>query len=282
MKKIFTIIALSLISMVSAQNKLPYKIFTADGIETSYSEMLKEIEKTDVLLFGEYHDNSLVHWLQLKTVQDASKVRKLVLGAEMIEADDQLQLNRYLSGEIDQKAFDTLARIWPNHKTDYKPLVDFAKDNKLNFIATNVPRRYASLVYKGGFEKLEVLSDEEKLWIAPLPIAYDKNLPGYKKMFDEMGDHGGENLPKAQALKDVTMAHFIIKNSSQNSLFIHFNGTYHSDFYDGIYWYLKSERPKMKILTIATVTAPELKLAIEDRKKADFIIVVDQDMTKTY
>lgn len=282
MKKIFTIIALSFISMVSAQNKLPYKIFTADGTETSYSEMLKEIEKTDVLLFGEYHDNSLVHWLQLKTVQDVSKVRKLVLGAEMIEADNQLQLNRYLSGEIDQKAFDTLARLWPNHKTDYKPLVDFAKDNKLNFIATNVPRRFASLVYKGGFEKLEALSHEEKQWIAPLPIAYDKNLRGYKKMFEEMGDHGGENLPKAQALKDATMAHFILKNSNQNSLFIHFNGTYHSDFYDGIYWYLKSEKPKMKILTIATVTAPESELAIEDRKKADFIIVVDQDMTKTY
>ncbi len=282
MKKIFTIIALSFVLTVNAQNKLPYKIFTADGTETSYSEMLKEIEKTDVLLFGEYHDNSLVHWLQLKTVQDIVKVRKVVLGAEMIEADNQLQLNRYLSGEIDQKAFDTLARLWPNHKTDYKPLVDFAKDNKLNFIATNVPRRYASLVYKGGFEKLEVLSDEEKLWIAPLPVAYDKNLPGYKKMFDEMGDHGGENLPKAQALKDATMAHFILKNSNQNSLFIHFNGTYHSDFYDGIYWYLKSEKPKMKILTIATVTAPESELAIEDRKKADFIIVVDQDMTKTY
>ena len=48
-----------------------------------------------------------------------------------------------------------MARLWNNFKTDYKPLVDFAKDNNLKFIATNIPRRFASLVFKGGFEVLE-------------------------------------------------------------------------------------------------------------------------------
>jgi uncharacterized iron-regulated protein len=33
------------------------------------------------------------------------------LGAEMIEADNQHELDRYLKGEIDQKAFDTLAPL---------------------------------------------------------------------------------------------------------------------------------------------------------------------------
>ena len=282
MKKIFTFIALTFLLQIGAQNKMPYKIFTPDAKESSYADMLKKIERADVVLFGEYHDNSLIHWLQLKTIQDASKARKLVLGAEMIEADNQSQLDRYLRNEIDQKALHTLARLWPNHKTDYKPLIDFARTNKLPFIATNVPRRYASMVYKGGFEKLEILAQDEKQWIAPLPILYDKNLPGYKNMFEEMGDHGGENLPKAQAIKDATMAHFIVKNSQQNSLFIHFNGSYHSDYYDGIFWYLKQHQPKLKVLTIATVTASELKLETAHHKKADFIIVVDQDVTKTY
>ena len=67
---------------------------------------------------------------------------------------------------------------------------------------TNVPRRYANLVYREGFEGLENLSDEAKGYIAPLPLKYDPELPGYKKML-EMASHMGEgmnaaNLPKAQ------------------------------------------------------------------------------------
>jgi hypothetical protein len=65
------------------------------------------------------------------------------------------------------------------------------------FSATNIPRRFASLVFKNGFEALDKLSDEEKNWISPLPILYDATLPGYVKMVEEMCGHGGENLSKA-------------------------------------------------------------------------------------
>ena len=244
--------------------------------------MLREIEKNDVLLFGEHHDNSIIHWLELSVAKDLSKTKKLVMGAEMIEADNQKQLDQYLKGEISQKQLDSMARLWPNYKTDYKPLVDFAKENTIPFIATNIPRRFASMVYKGGFERLETLSAEEKTWIAPLPIAYDPTLPGYTKIIAEMGGHGGENLPKAQAIKDATMAHFILQNLKPNSLFLHYNGTFHSDNHDGIYWYLKLANPKLKILTIATVSQKELTFVKENYNKADFIIVTDEDVTKTY
>ncbi|MDZ7848538.1 MAG: hypothetical protein U5L96_18310 [Owenweeksia sp.] len=38
---------------------------------------------------------------------------KLTFGAEMWEADNQDELNLYLQDSIDQKALDTLARLWP-------------------------------------------------------------------------------------------------------------------------------------------------------------------------
>jgi uncharacterized iron-regulated protein len=47
--------------------------------------------------------------------------------------------------KLDQKQLDSTARLWKNYKTDYKPLVDFAKENYFDFIATNMPRRYASV-----------------------------------------------------------------------------------------------------------------------------------------
>lgn len=268
---------------MTAQDKKAYQLFDAKGKKTSYKKLLKASEQSELVLFGEYHDNPISHWLQLELTKDLHKTQSLVLGAEMIERDNQLQLNQYLSGEINQKALDTLARLWNNHKTDYKPLVDFAKQNNLRFIATNIPRRYASMVYRGGFEVLDTLSVEQKQWIAPLPVKYDVSLPQYQKMLEMGKDHGGENLPKAQAIKDATMAFSILENLQPNSVFVHYHGSYHSDFYEGIYWYIKQDKPQINIVTIATVSQSDLsKLEEEHKDKADFIIVVDQDMTKTY
>ncbi len=267
----------------TAQNKSPYAIYSKSGKKTSYEKLLKAAQKTDVVLFGEFHDNSVIHWLEFEFLKDMHQKRALVVGAEMFEADNQIQLNQYLKSEIDQKRLDSTARLWPNYKTDYKPLVDFAKEKAIDFIATNVPRRYASLVYKQGFEALEKLSSEEKNWMAQLPIAYDPKLPGYVKMMAEMGGHGGDNLPKAQAIKDATMAYFILKNRKENTLFIHYNGSYHSENFEGIYWYLKKDKKDLKILTIATVSQAGIsKLEKENYQLADFILVVDDDVTKTY
>lgn len=283
MKLYYTLTALILCALLQAQDKQPYQLYTKNGKKTTYKKLLKASADADVVLFGEHHDNALVHWLQLEFTKDIAKNKELVLGAEMIEADNQEQLNQYLAGQINQKAFDTLARLWPNHKTDYKPLVDFAKDKNIPFIATNIPRRYASMVFKKGFPALDTLPDNEKAWMAPLPIAYDATLPGYVKMLEMMGRHGGDNLPKAQAIKDATMAYFIAQNLRPNTVFVHYNGTYHSDNFEGINWYLKRGKPKAKIITIAAVSQADImQLQEEHLQKADFILVVDEDMTKTY
>lgn len=283
MRNTFILFCFIIYSFSFAQNKMPYQIFDKNGKVTSYNTLIKTSAQSEIVLFGEYHDNAIIHWLELEFAKDLQVKKKLIFGAEMLEADNQTQLNQYLKDEINQKQLDSTARLWPNYKTDYQPLVDFAKEKNIPFIATNIPRKYASMVYKKGFESLEVLGETEKSFIAPLPISYDSNLPGYKKMVEEMEGHSGENLPKAQAIKDATMAYFIVKNLQKNSLFIHYNGSYHSDKYEGIFWYIKKSNPKAKITTIATVTQKNIsKLETENKNKADFIIVVDEDVTKTY
>nr|WP_281501076.1 ChaN family lipoprotein [Cellulophaga sp. F20128] len=245
--------------------------------------MLKSLTKDDIILFGELHNNPISHWLQYEVTADLNQTEQLVLGAEMLEADNQTQVNNYLAGIIDAKALDTVARLWPNYKTDYAPLVDFAKENELIFTATNIPRRYASLVYKKGFSALDTLSKAEKQWIAPLPIAFDSELPTYKNILKMMGDHGTPELVMAQAIKDATMAHFILQNHRTNTIFIHYNGAYHSDNYEGILWYLRKEKSDLNYTTITTVLQENLKkLEKENLSRADFIISVDSHMTNTY
>ena len=245
--------------------------------------MLNIIERKDIVLFGELHNNAISHWLQFEVTKDMQQTRNLVLGAEMFEQDNQPAIDLYLQGKLSHKALDSMARLWKNYNTDYAPLVNFAKENNIVFAATNIPRKYASMVAKGGFTVLDTLSVNEKKWMAPLPIAYNAELPGYKNMLTMMPGHGGENLPKAQAAKDATMAHFILQYYKPGSLFIHYNGVYHSENYEGIMWYLKNSQPMLAITTITTVSQKDIhQLSKENKGKADFIICVDDDMTTTY
>ncbi len=269
--------------IASAQVRPNYALFDAKGRKLSYDKLVKRAAEAEVVLFGELHNNPVAHWLERAVAEELAARGPLVLGAEMIEADDQAALDRYLRKEIDQAGLDTLARLWKNHPTDYAPLVDLAREKGLPFVATNVPRRYARAVSQGGFEALDTLPQEQRAWIAPLPIAYDATLPGYVKMMTMMGDHATPNMPKAQALKDATMAHFIRANLKPGARFLHFNGSYHSDFHEGIGWYLRRARPDLKVVTIATVTQDQLdRLEGEYLDQADIIIVVDGTFPGSY
>ena len=128
----FVFIILSVVFSAFKSDKPAYMLFTKEGKKVKYSKMLNEVKDADVILFGESHDNPIAHWLELELTKDLYAVEKdkLVLGAEMFETDNQLILNEYLDSLISQSYFEDEARIWPNYKTDYKPLVEFAKKSR--------------------------------------------------------------------------------------------------------------------------------------------------------
>ena len=283
MKNKLIVIAFLLFSNSVFSQKTAYVIYNSKGKKVSYKKMVKKLVEKDVVFFGEIHDNPIAHWLQYEVTLDFSNSRQIILGAEMFEADNQIFLSDYVKKTSTYEDLDSLARLWPNYKTDYAPIVNFAREKQLQFVATNIPRRYANLVYKKGFEALDSLSSEEKEWMAPLPIPFNSELPSYKNILEMMGDHGSPELVKAQAIKDATMAYFILKNYKKNHLFVHYNGAYHSDNYEGILWYLKRERNDLNCGTISTVSQKNVnKLLKENYNIADFIICVDENMTKTY
>src|SRR5688572_14039488 len=233
-----SVILMSMCLCAAAQVKPAYQLFTKEGKPASYDKMINDITQADIILFGELHDNSINHWLELQVTKDVyAAVHSLTLGLEMFESDDQLVLNEYLEGTIEERHLLSEAKVWDNYKTDYKPLVDFGRTNTLKVIATNIPRRYANLVFRKGIESLSTLPAEASQWIAPLPIEIDLNLPGYKSMMAVDGHQSGgnENMAKSQAVKDATMAHFILKNNAKP--FLHFHGAYHSKNFEGMYWY---------------------------------------------
>ena len=321
-----------------------YQIYTAKGKKISYAQYIEMMgssieeqgEKTGrpatVILFGEFHDNPIAHWLQLQTTQDVYAEMKeeldeiavpLALGAEMFETDQQAALDEYLNptdtstktetmvtpmgammgGDPQYDKLKKAVKLWPNFKTDYKPLVDFAKENNLPFIATNIPRKYATLVYRGGLSALDTLPADKKQLFPTMPMPYDSSLNCYAEIFKATGGHGGQNLPMSQAIKDATMAWKIYGNLPTvpekyegGSVFIHYNGSYHSDNHESIEWYINQEEKARwsvsrfavppqptKVITIATRTQANVStLEKENLGIADFIIVTPDNMTKTH
>jgi uncharacterized iron-regulated protein len=289
MKLSLLILLLGLTVTLSAQDKPAYKVFTGEGKKADYEDIINEVSKADFVFFGELHDNPIAHWLELEITKSLfdTKSNNLVLAAEMFETDNQILIDEYFAGIIKETSFESEVRKWSNYSTDYKPLLNFAKDNGLKFVAANIPRRYASVVSAGGFEALEKISAEGKKFIAPLPVEYDPELACYKEMLSMGGggamSHANANFPKAQAIKDATMANSILKNWQKGQTVIHYNGSYHSDRYMGIIWYLKKYNPSVKVETIATVMQDDInKMSDEYKGNADFIIIVPSSMTRTY
>lgn len=282
-KSALFVIVVTLFGFVS--DNPAYQLYTDAGKQADYDDMMKDILEADIILFGEYHDNPICHWLQLEVTEDlfSEHGENLVLGAEMFESDNQLLMDEYLAGLISQSSFETEMRLWPNYETDYKPLVEFARENELPFVAANVPRRYASMVYGGGFDTLSYLSEEALQYMSPLPIEYDRELGCYQGMLEMSQGHGGENLLMAQALKDATMAHFIMQNWEEGKVLIHYNGAYHSDNHEAIEWYLKKANPDLKVVTLSTCSQEDVsKLEKDYEGAANYIICVSANMTSTH
>lgn len=283
---------LLMLSFGAFKPKPSYQIFIGEKSKAiDFDKMMKGLKDADVVFFGENHNNSLAHWLQMQVLKSLNVTtgKEVIVGAEMFEADDQLILNEYLSGLIKEDHLIKEAKVWDNYQTDYAPLVNYAKEHELSFIATNIPRRYANVVARNGLQALEELGSEPKQYMAPLPISVDYELSSYKEISAMMAGHmghassRGKNLVNAQAIKDATMAHFIIQNFSEGLVFYHLNGSFHSKNKQGIVHYLQIANPDLNIVTITAVDQEEIE-ALEDANQglADYVIAIPTDMTKTF
>ncbi len=274
-------------NIIMAQDKPAYILYNNKGKKVKFSKMVKDLAKSDMIFFGEYHTNPISHWLELELAKSLHEIKgdSLYLGAEMFENGNQLVLNEYLAGFYpEKKMLPEITQLWKNYKTDYRPLVEFAKENNLRFIATNIPRRYASMIYKHGMEALDMLSPEARAMIGPLDKYYDATV--YEDMKANMGGHippTMDNIQLAQASKDATMAMFSVNSFTPGNLLLHIDGSYHSNNYRGIVWWVNKIKPGLDIKTITTLTMSEWNEKSKKERKsiANYIIVVADNMTQT-
>ena len=294
--RLYTLFLLALLGMLycgiaKAGSPVSYRIFDRNGTEVTFDELISGAGKSDILLFGEIHNCPITHWLELKVLESLNENKHpLTVGLEMIERDVDQVLQEYLLGTISEERYLKEGKHWDNYETDYAPLVDYAKENGIPVIGTNVPRRYADLVNRKGVEKLKALPQSAQVLFVPLS-KFEPESVGDANIFATMSMMKGKahdpqhiaNLQAAQSLKDATMAWNIAGHLPPGGILVHYHGRYHSDNGNGIPHYLKQFVQDAKICTISALRQESMdKLDEAYVGIADFIIVVPEDMPTSY
>jgi uncharacterized iron-regulated protein len=258
----------------------------------------------DVLFFGEEHNDSVTHYLEkamLAAMQEKYGER-VALSMEMFDRDVQPVMDEYLQGLIREKHFTKDARAWSNYR-DYRPMVEFAKEKKLDVVCANAPTRYTNLAGRKGQEALQALPAATKKHFAPLP--YDTASGDYYAKLMGLPRHSdgaqkdtakktdmpamlmpGFSLITAQSLWDATMAYsiagYLKKNKGKKVM--HVNGRFHSDEGFAVATQLHKYAPKAKHLIISTSSDPNFPNVNweEYKPQGDYIIITDPAVPRTY
>jgi uncharacterized iron-regulated protein len=277
---------------ISAQDSMSnhYKIYDSKAKQiVSIDKIVADMGAVNVLFFGEEHNDSAGHYLENKIFRAlyAAYGSQLTLSMEMFETDGQLVLNEYLAGQIEESRFSKDVRLWSNYK-DYRPMIEFAKQNQLSVIAANPPRRYVTMASRRGMQSLDSISKEAKKLLPPLP--YDTLTGRYREKFFEImkGSPGGDN-PKvyhSQSLWDAGMSYSVykyLKTNKERKIF-HCVGKFHTDEKLGTAAQLHLLNKKLKILNISCFSDASFNNPDWDKFSSlgDYIILTNPDLKKTY
>ncbi len=274
-------------SIFGQANPENYRIYDAKGNPATLNQILDAIGKNEVVFLGEQHDDSTAHALQAeifrKTMENYAKGRKVALSLEMFERDVQTILNEYLAGLITEKKFLDDSRPWGNYKTDYRPLVEYAKQNQIPVIAANSPRRYVNMVSRNGREALSKLSPEAKKWLPPLPYSEPSKTYGdkFKALMGASPEAqmGIDKILASQSLWDAGMSYSISEFLKQNkdALIVHLNGAFHTENRLGTVEHFLKYRSKAKVLVVTLRYEDDFKNFDKTKHTdiGDFVILTD-------
>ena len=234
-----------------------------DDKEISLSQAVEIASDYDVVFFDEYHDQTAIHRAERNfLIEYYKKNPQMILSMEMFERDVQQDMNGYLQGKITEEEFLAASRPWNNYLPDYRPLVEFAKENDVFVLASNIPRRIAAQYAKTG--NFSLISETDRIYLP------QEHLVEYEAYYDKFKNYmlqGSDRSPmmmtperielfyKAQCLKDDTMAESIslFANAHKDTKILHVQGAFHGDEHLGVVEKLNKLNPALKTVVITPV-----------------------------
>lgn len=276
-----------------------YRVVATDTRnETTFEQMASRLARARVVFFGEQHDDPRTHAAEVELLHALARSgRPVIVSLEMFERDVQGALDDYLAGSITEADFLARSRPWPRYATDYRGIVELARERGWRVLAANVPRPTASAVARAGLAVLDTLSVS-----ARGDAAGELSCPGddYRARFlAETRSHSagsgsapqpGDTLPTAvaerfylaQCVKDETMAESIVRAlrvARRNAIAVHFNGSFHSDYGHGVVARVARREPGWKLAIVTAIPSrdPALAPVAPNAGRADFLIFTLRD-----
>jgi uncharacterized iron-regulated protein len=254
--------------------------------EVTPGQVIDDLAAADVVVLGEEHDNEDVHRAYLRIIEGLYKKRSnMVISMEMFERDVQPILTEYVFGTASESAFLAAARPWPNYKTDYRPVVEFAKVHGIPVIAANTPRDLARAVAKGGLEAAK----GSPYAAANVATPKDEYWEAFKGAMTEHGSMTADESTvelfyAAQCLKDDTMAESIVERLRKeradrpDTILVHLCGRFHSDYRRGTVARILSRDPELRVLVVSAVEVkdPASGTFTADHDIGNFVVVVPE------
>ncbi|MBS9835879.1 ChaN family lipoprotein [Vibrio alginolyticus] len=232
-----------------------YQLYTPSGEHIALSKLPIELQQADVILIGEWHTHAGVHRFQTDMLKQLTSYdRSLALSMEQFTRNKQPVVDAYLRGEIGEQYLMKQANAWPNYESDYRPLVEFAKQKNLPVIAANAPKSIVRCIGRQGLDYINKLDDDQRMFIAQ---AINTGSSPYKEKFMASMHHGKpeqtEKQFAAQVTWDETMAESIVSYLDDNpgAQIVHVAGKFHTEQGLGTAASILSRNPSLKVVVIS-------------------------------
>lgn len=187
-------------------------------IERTDSEVLTQLKKVRLVLVGEHHTNENHHRAQLQVIRMLHQSGvKVAIGMEMFRRGSQNKLDRWISGQLDEGEFEKVYYDnWTFEFSFYKPILIYARDNKIPVIGLNVPSDITRQVARMGYQSL---SDEQRGNLGDVACRVDKEYMAFIR--EAFGGHGHGKMNfvyfcEAQMVWDAVMAVTALDYLSKN------------------------------------------------------------------
>ena len=178
------------------------------------SNVIAGVSGKKIVYVGEYHDRFAHHNVQLRIIKGLfRKDPKIAVGMEMFQRPFQKTLDEYVGGSIDEREFlkkSEYFKRWGFDYNLYKPILDFARTEKVPVVALNLSREVTDKVSRTGMDSL---TDDERKDVPKLMDFSDMEYRDrLRQVFDQHETASERNFDfflQAQILWDEGMARSI-------------------------------------------------------------------------
>ncbi len=175
----------------------------SDRTEVPIEEMEKDLRGVRLVFVGEFHKKLGHHRMQLGVIRALDEAGvKLAIGVEMFTADSQDVLDRWVAGEMSERAFRrAYYRNWNISWYKYRGIFIYARKHKIPLVGLNIPKKITHKLFKGGIKSL---TPKEREMLGDISCDVDME---YEKMIREaMGQHSHMKEAAFQDFCRVQMA----------------------------------------------------------------------------